>query len=119
MLIDCRQAALVHVMLCLRHYFCFIKDDCPLPKGEAFIVPKLDDDWKEYIDEDKKNIPLLKQDSAMERIKAMRMTAMGPTSKTRGRQRDRSPGNDITALEEHHMPEAVKRSLDVLPGACL
>ena len=58
-----------------------VKEDCPLPKCSAFVIHKLDDDWREMMDEDKRNFPLLKQDRAMERIQSMLMTAMGPISK--------------------------------------
>ena len=58
-----------------------VKEHCPTLSGAAFYIPKLDEDWKEVMDEDKKNFPMLKQDRAMERVQSCLMTAMGPFSK--------------------------------------
>ena len=36
-----------------------VKEDCPTPSSSAFNIPKLDEEWKEFMDEEKKNFPML------------------------------------------------------------
>ena len=39
-----------------------VLEDCPFPNCEALQVPKLDDDWVDLLEDDKRNFPLIKAD---------------------------------------------------------
>ena len=52
--------------------------DLPFPKHENLQVPKLDEDWLDLLEEDKRNIPLIKSDKNLSRVQGTVMRTMAP-----------------------------------------
>ena len=57
-----------------------VPKDFPVPNSKAFVVPKLDETWRESLEEDRFSGVMLKTDSHLERIHSFLVKTMGPLS---------------------------------------
>ena len=57
-----------------------VLEDCPFPNCDALQVPKLDDDWIDLLEDDKRNFPLIKADKNMARIQSTLIKVVAPHS---------------------------------------
>ena len=55
-----------------------VLEGCPFPSCEALQVPKLDEEWKDILEGDKRNVPMLKTDKNLSRIQGALMRSIAP-----------------------------------------
>ena len=55
-----------------------VLEGCPFPTSDSLQVPKMDDEWVDLLEEDKRNVPLLKSDKNMSRIQGTLLKTMAP-----------------------------------------
>ena len=53
-----------------------ILKDLPFPKHQNLQVPKLDEDWVDLLEEDKRNIPLIESNKNLSRVQGTVMRTM-------------------------------------------